>query len=210
MSWSLSALGTWEQCPLKYKLRYKDKLVDKPGEAAVRGIDNHALIESFLKGEVEMLPSVLSFYQNFLTGLRLYPIFPEHRIALDKDWNLTKWEEGWLRCVLDLKLMDGTGVVLYDWKTGKMYDDHYDQKELYALACFSENPEVQRVRAVHVYLDLNKSTDRTYERSDMPLRREKWQARVDKMERDTTYIPNPSWKCRYCSFSKAKGGPCQF
>lgn len=210
MSWSLSSLGTWEQCGLKYKLKYVDKISDRPSEAATRGTDNHALIEAYLKGEVAILPSVLSFYQSFLSGLKLYPVFPEHRIALDKNWSLVDWKDGWFRCVLDLKLIDGTGAVVYDWKTGKMYDDHYDQKELYALAVLSENPEITRVRSVHVYLDLNKHTERTYERSDLISRRQGWEARVSKMEADKEYIPNPSWKCRFCSFSKFKGGPCQF
>lgn len=210
MSWSLSSLGTWEQCPLKYKLKYKDKIPDKPSVAAARGTDNHALIEAYLKGEIELLPSVLSFYQQFLSGLKLYPIFPEHKIAVNASWQPVNWSDGWLRCVLDLKLRDGTGAVIYDWKTGKMYDDHYDQKELYSLAVFSEDPDVQRVRAIHVYLDLNKITERTYERGDIALRRERWQSRVDKMEKDASYIPNPTWKCRYCPYSREKGGPCQF
>lgn len=209
-SWSLSSLGTYEQCGLKYKFRYIDKIPDKPSEAAARGIDNHALIEGFLKGDIAMLPNVLSFYQPFLSGLKLYPIFPEHRIGLARDWSPTGWKEAWYRAVLDLKLVDGTGVVVYDWKTGKPYDDHYEQKEIYSIAVLQEHPEVSRVRAVHVYLDLNKHTERTYDRSDLVPRRQQWENRVAKMETDANYIPNPSWKCRYCSFSKMKGGPCQF
>lgn len=183
---------------------------DKPGESAQRGIDNHALIEAYLKGEIELLPSVLSFYQNFLTGLKLYPIYPEHRIAVSKEWKLVDWTNGWLRCVLDLKLRDGTGAVVYDWKTGKMYDDHYQQKQLYSIAVISEEPEIKRVRAVHVYLDLNKHTERTYERPELEAARSQWESRVAKMAADTEFIPNPTWKCRFCSFSKFKGGPCQF
>ena len=178
--------------------------------SAARGTDNHALIEAYLKGEVEILPSVLSFYQAFLSGLKLYPIFPEHCISLNKEWKLTEWKGAWFKAVLDLKLRDGTGAVVYDWKTGKMYDDHYDQKELYAIAVLSEDPEITRVRSVHVYLDLNKHTERTYERSDLVGRRQGWEDRVRKMEADKEYIPNPSWKCRFCSFSKDKGGPCIF
>lgn len=209
-SWSLSSLGTWEQCPLKYKFKYLDKIPDKPSDAASRGTNNHALIEAFLKGEVELLPSALSFYQQFLTGLKLYPIFPEHKIAVNAEWQLVNWNDGWLRCVLDLKLKDGTGVVIYDWKTGKIYDDHNQQKELYAIAASVEDPEATRVRAVHVYLDLNKHTERTYERSELVFSRRKWEARVAKMQADSTFIPNPTWKCRFCAFSRFKGGPCQF
>jgi CRISPR/Cas system-associated exonuclease Cas4 (RecB family) len=210
MSWSLTSLGTWEQCGLKYKFRYVDRIKDKPSDQAQRGTDNHALIEGYLKGEIELLPSVLSFYQSFLSGLKLYPIYPEHRIALDSEWKPTAWETAWFRCALDLKLKDGTGIVIYDWKTGKMYDDHYDQKQLYAIAAAAEDEEAKRVRAVHVYLDLNKHTERTYERSELEAARLFWSARVAKMEKDKDFIANPTWKCRFCSYSKHKGGPCQF
>src|SRR3977135_3484792 len=102
MGWSLSSLGTYEQCGLKYKLKYLDRKEDKPSVSAARGTDNHALIEAYLKGEIAILPSVLSFYQAFLSGLKLYPIFPEHRISLTKEWAPTEWKGAWFKAVLDL------------------------------------------------------------------------------------------------------------
>lgn len=216
MSWSLSALGTYEKCPASYKFRYIDKVpTPAAGGAAARGTELHGAIEHFLTGKTETLPNEINFYTQYLNELKKKAIFPEHRIALKRDWTPTGWdsEDRWYKGILDLKAIESpqaTEATVIDWKTGKIYDDHDDQKTIYSLAVFAEHPSVQRVRAVHVYLDLGKNREKVFSRDEVHQLRLAWEQRVERMDNDHDYIPNPSFKCRYCPYAKDKGGPCRF
>lgn len=216
MKWSLTKLTTSEQCHAKYKFRYKDHLKSKPGGAAARGIDNHKTVELFVKGEIDGLPPDLDFYQGFFTGLRATDKFPEHRVSLRRDLTVCEWDdpEVWVQAVLDLKVLCSPSIAnVYDWKTGKIYDDHDDQKELYALCVFAEHPEVREVRAIHVYLDLGQNREKTFHRDQVPDMWARWRTRVSFLERldeGGIFVPNPGFMCRYCPFSRSQGGPCRF
>jgi hypothetical protein len=223
-TWSLSSLGTYERCGFKYRLKYVEKIKETRSTSASRGVDNHAIVENFLKGTIQDVPEELGFYRNFFTGLKSYEIYPEHKISLTRAWTPTKWgaPDSWYRGVLDLKLIDRTrrldgekqelaqSAVVYDWKTGKIYPDHDDQKSIYSLAVLSEQPALYQVRAIHVYLDRNESREKTFHRDQVPELRKQWETRVQGLEQDPVFIPNPGFHCRYCSFSREKGGPCQF
>lgn len=230
MPWSLSSLGTYEKCGLKWKFKYVDRLPEARSTQANRGVDHHKSVEDFLTGASAALPDELGFYSQFFTGLKQYEIYPEHKISLSRDWNKTAWDssETWYRGVLDLKLISSYGevekencedctsvrypttAVVYDWKTGKIYPDHDDQKSLYSLALFSEHPTLQSVRAVHVYLDLNANREKTFHADQVHDLRKQWETRVQRLEQDPVLIPNPGFHCRWCGFSRSKGGPCQF
>lgn len=241
MRWSLSKLGTFTQCGAKYKFKYIEKAVEQRSLSASRGVDHHTAVERFLKSEIAELPQELSFYTQFLTEVRGHEIYPEHKIALTKDWTPTTWdaEDVWYTGILDLKLLlrsgnsggnseehqgeqsavpatDGKGepteAVIYDWKTGKIYPDHDDQKSIYSVAVYSEHPTVQSVRAMHVYLDLGKVREKEFHREQMHMLRKSWEDRVAPLERANPddLIPNPGFHCRWCGFSRAKGGPCKF
>lgn len=213
-TWSLSSLGTYERCGLKYRFKYVEKIKENRSTSASRGVDNHAIVENFLNGTIPDVPEELGFYRAFLTGLKKYEIYPEHKIALTKQWTQTKWgaPDSWYRGVLDLKLIqrDKNEGVVYDWKTGKIYPDHDDQKSIYSLAVLSEQPALHQVRAIHVYLDRNESREKTFHRDQVPELRKQWESRVQGLEQNPVYIPNPGFHCRFCSFSREKGGPCQF
>jgi hypothetical protein len=198
---------------LKYKLRYIDKLPDTRSAAANRGLDKHKSIEQFLKKEIDTLPIELNFYTQFLTGLRSYENYPEHKVALTVDWEPCAWDSeiAWYRGVYDLKLLQTPEeATVYDWKTGKIYEDHNDQKSLYSVAVFAEQPALRSVRAIHVYLDLNQSREKLFHAGEVRQLREQWASRAKKLEEDKEFIPNPGFHCRWCSYSKAKGGPCRF
>lgn len=220
MSWSLTSLSTYEQCPAKYKFRYVENVpvVQDPNSAAARGTEIHGTIEKFLRGELLALPTELNFYTAYLTNLRTKEIYPEHKVALNRNWEPVSWDadDRWYKGVLDLKALNGAGqtapteATVIDWKTGKIYPEHDDQKSIYSLATFAEHPSVQRVRAMHVYVDLGKNREITYDRQQMHQLRSSWDSRILRLEKEEEFIPNPSFKCRYCPFSRASGGPCKF
>jgi hypothetical protein len=213
MKWSLSALGVFEKCQLQYRFRYIDKLLSQRGEAASRGVEKHKIFEDVMTGARPALPMEFSYYEGYIKELKAQQIFPEHKVALTRDWQPTTWEDGWFRGILDVKVLKSeseAGVV--DWKTGKIYADHDDQKSIYSLATFAEHPAVQRVRAVHVYIDLGQQREKVYDRSEMHGMRSKWESRVTFLERTDPQdmIPSPGYHCRYCPYSAKAGGPCRF
>lgn len=213
MTWSLSKLKTYEQCPRKFQYRYIQRLEEKTkSQAATRGTNNHKIIEEFILGNTKVLPEDLNFYQPWLSSLKETDAYPEHKVALTTEWKVTGWEDpdADLRSILDLKVVQPDRIHVYDWKTGKIYPDHDDQKELYALTAFAEHPNVNVVISTHVYLDLNKNREKTYHRDEVPSTQKRWERRVRKMYAEEEFIPVPQFFCRYCPYSKAQGGPCQF
>jgi hypothetical protein len=209
--WSLSSLSTYEKCPAQYKYRYIDGLTSAKGAAAARGVSTHAVVEGYLKGELTAVTSELSFYQGFLDELKKAGAKSEEKLALTKSWEPTAWDGAWWRGILDcLVFPTPEEAILYDWKTGKIYPDHDDQKALYSLAVLSTFPAVRFVRAVHVYLDLGKNQQKGYSQSQVHMLREFWGNRVARLERDVNFITKPGFYCRYCPFSRAQNGPCKF
>lgn len=224
-SWSLSAWNLFDRCKFAYKCRYVLKLPDPrpPGGPAQRGIDTHKTIEDNLLHSHPLTQELENKWGSAFKEIKNYPFQVEHKIALDRNWQPTNWlggmmgEPPWLKMVLDLKVQKGQGYTVYDWKTGKEYPEHYDQKELYALGVMSEHPEVKSIKSVHVYLDLGKQTAREYHRDSLNARRTQWNSKAQKMEEfvklgadHSGWIPEPNFLCRYCAYSKANGGPCKF
>lgn len=237
-SWSLSALGCYEKCQLKARYKYVDRVAEARGAAASRGVDFHKDIELFLLGETTTLPEKLSYYHQWFTELKRYEIYPEHKIALKRDWSLCEWEnpEVWYKGVLDLKVIrraavhlpsESEGVsssrpaeaapneiIIYDWKTGKIYPDHHDQRTLYSVAAFAEHPTVLQVRAIHVYVDLRQLREETFHRDQMHELRKPWEDSANQfleaLKSPDGMIPNPTFHCNWCGYSIRKGGLCRF
>jgi len=212
MRWSYSKLGMYKECPAKVKYRYIDKLPSTPGPAAARGVAIHAKIESYLKGEStigEM--EEVNFYGDWLARLRVLGAQPELKIAVKKDWSPCGWEDPdvWGVGVIDAWLP--SAPIAWDWKTGKVYEeDHFAQRELYTAMLFGHVPDAYEVKFSHVYVDIHKERTTTFHRNTIPDLRKRWSDKISIMEADTIMAPNPSFKCRWCPYSKQSGGPCDF
>lgn len=212
MSFSLTKITTHEKCALKYKFRYILNLPETKGPAAQRGVDLHKNIEDYIREEIP-LPAELSHYQSWLLSMRGDTSFPEHKIAVDEHWKVCGWEDphAYMRSVIDLKYVyTPQSVVNYDWKSGKIYDDHVDQKTLYAAVVSAEHPEALEIRSIHVYVDLGKNTEQVYHRDQIPTMQQRWDQRIESVAEDSEYIPSPGYHCVWCGYSKKVGGPCRF
>jgi hypothetical protein len=212
MSFSLTKITTHEKCALKYKFRYILDLPELKNAAATRGVDNHKSIEDFIRDGTPLPPN-LDYYHGWLESMRGPMAFPEHKIAVNEEWQLCGWEDpdAYMRSVIDLKyVLSPDLVVNYDWKTGKIYPDHVDQKELYAAMVSAEHPEAFEIQSIHVYVDLNKNTDRAYHRDLIPSIKTRWDARIASVKNDQEHIPSPGYHCTWCGYSRKVGGPCRF
>jgi hypothetical protein len=213
IQWSLSKLSTYEKCGAQYDYKYNQKLPYSTSPSAGRGVQIHSLVESYVKGTVSELPAELGFYKAFLDHVKSYGdrAYPEVRLSVDASWQPVEWDQGWWRGILDLLVMlkDSPTAHIYDWKTGKIYDDHDDQKELYAAAVFSTYPAIREIKTFHVYLDLHKTVPKDFHRDQLNAIQTRWRDKANQLTIED-YSPSPGFYCTWCSYSRRNKGPCKF
>jgi hypothetical protein len=211
---SYSAISTWEDCPRKLFYRHIErvKIDAPPSPAMLRGLEMHKLAENFLLGQHEGdLPPPLDFYQDYFTGLRQYTLEPEWKFGLTPDFELGDFDDPQIliRGVVDLKMVSDT-LDVFEFKTGKIYDEHVNQMNLYSIPAMLAHPEFETVKVTAVYFDQQDSIEETFLRSSMFIHIDHWKAKVAKIKSDEVFMPKPAYRCRWCEFSRHNGGPCQF
>jgi hypothetical protein len=226
-SWSYSRWAQYEECPLKAKLKFLDKLEpkEKPDRKALdRGTDIHALADEFIRGKLTPLPKELQLFKGEFTAARkLKGVATELEVAYDNEWNKCDWKDwdrAWVRIKIDLMMPPLRGakpfVKIVDHKTGRLKETQYDpQLELYAISGLLEYPQAQSAITELWFLDAGeirpkKPKEGTYARKDLPKLIKLWEQRVQPMLTDTKFAPKPGMYCPWCEYSKAKGGPCKF
>lgn len=216
MTWSLSRLKTYETCHAKFNYRYNLGAADTyRSPQADRGIDLHKGIENAIlgTGPLPQQAVYLESYINGLAGQGHILVRPEFRIELARGWQPTGVDAPvWYVGILDLLSLDKSAkkATVDDWKSGKIYPDHGEQRQLYAIATFRLYPELEEVLTQFHYFDLSRTNAVTFFRYHVDPTIERWNQRVEKMEQETEFMPMPGFHCRYCSFSNARGGPCRF
>lgn len=211
MRHSYTKVSMYMECPAKKRYRYDQRLPTPVNPAAARGTEYHSQLESSINGAPPN--DELSFYHSYITELRSRGAVAEFAFALRRDWTITEWDAAdcWLLGKADVWVPSVPLAHVQDWKTGKIYDSHEKQGEFYSTALFSYVPEAYEVKATFIYTDLKKERSKTYHRDMLESLRSRWTARIERMERDTVCAPTPTWfGCKFCPFSKAKGGPCHF
>ena len=209
---SYSAVKMHEQCARKYKFVKIDKLQDKSGEAANRGKIIHEEIEAILKGGLPMLSEDIAYLDDKLANWLKLKAASEMTIAVDKEWNPVLYNDpiAMFRGVIDLYLENGPEATIIDFKTGK-HRDYSDQVSVYAALVMSCKPHIEYVKTAIEFLDLAKTDEyKLITRADLPRLQVQLKHRLENVEKDKIFSPNPSFLCNYCNFSKKSGGPCKW
>jgi CRISPR/Cas system-associated exonuclease Cas4 (RecB family) len=216
---SHSRMKTHEQCPRKAKYKFIDKLKEPSNEAMERGSTIHKELENWMielldKGESDVpIPSTGAYAAVQARVKELveegYSISPESQVAFTREWEPCDWfaPNTWMRVVYDFVAVGPDHVVVADYKTGKVYDDHEEQAKLYAMGCFHEH-DVSSVEVVFYYLDQSSMQVYNYTRDDIYLLNVGILERANRVNMDRLFPTNPSYKCRWCHFRKENGGPC--
>jgi len=213
MSWSYSKLSTYERCPAMKKYRYDLKVevsrVDSP--QAQRGTALHEDLERNLGKTVYEVPE---WMRPHMPHLEKYQSGKKELVVrLTEDWKPVV-EDHWLICIIDLNhIEDDKYATVIDYKSGKRYETHQEQIELYNLSVLAQNPEVERVEGKCYYLDEPPGgwgpPVFTF-REQFEAVRKRWEDRVAMMDCDTEGAPRPGYYCRWCDYRKENGGPCPF
>lgn len=215
-AWSYSRWSTYRTCPRQFRYKVIDRLPEPPSPVLERGIAIHTALEKFVRGSLTKLPADVRHVSTNLRKYKRIGADPEVEVCFNSKWERTGWfdHDAWLRIKIDLKCVVDERVELIDHKTGKVNPErHTEQLELYALAALLTVPERDVASTGVWYVD---HEDRPrwlalYERSAATIRREKarWRATIKPMMTDRTFKPKPGYPCRWCAYSKTKGGPCE-
>lgn len=205
------------------------KIFEPENPAFVKGNMIHGFAESFIKGtgKAPVIIPELAVVKDRLTTYRKMKAMVEQDWAFTKDWLPTQWNnwnDCWLRIKVDVcAVTPGSKkpklpalVQITDWKSGKIYPEHSQQRSLYALGALqlvelgklADGAKDVKVIAEHLYTDTTQSATEEYTMKDLPGLKNEWMTRIKQMMTDTVYKPKTGFHCRYCRFRKSNGGPC--
>jgi hypothetical protein len=183
-----------------------------------RGLAVHASVESFVKKEsTELHTEIHKEVRPALDYLLAREGWvSEQPFYFNSKWELTtkEAEDRSLTMILDLYRLDESEKLIesFDVKTGKQYDSHWDQLFLYGTGLLSAYTWANRAHLGNIYTDVPKQPIRDFflTKDEVPAKQIEYDRRVDRMFNDDLLMPQPGIYCRWCNFSRSKGGPCKF
>jgi hypothetical protein len=225
-SWSYSVYTQYCKCPLSVRFDKVDRIriVEPPNPHFIKGDLVHKAAENYIKTLGKKEPKVI----KELTGVAgLLVKFRALKAQVERDWAFTKayeptsWyaDNAWLRIKTDVNAVqpgEPPLVQIVDWKTGRIYDEHKQQRSLYALGglqliSLDQIPGAEKgspLEAQHVYTDTGFEATEMFGPKDLKRLKREWATRIRTMMSDTRYQAHPGFACRYCKFKKSAGGPC--
>lgn len=211
---SFSSIMTYKKCPASYNYKYNLGMRDDrpPGPAALRGTRIHNSIEEHYLADQpldEEIPAAIRPHIVAHKG-KCEDVRPEMKFALDPDFNPCEYdaEEAYVRGFMDNVFVYPDQLIVHEYKTGQVYDEHDQQKSLYALTMLCYFPEYESVTVEGIYIDKKKVVPSTYNRLQISAMKLMWKKDIDKMDLPI-YPARPGMHCRWCPASKKAGGPCQ-
>lgn len=208
---SFSKINLYERCALQYKFRHVDGLETEKAPQAARGTAIHASIEGNLKGEKTTLHRAATYLFPIVREAKANNARVEHKIAFNRAFKLVKWKDplAYFRLVIDSWFVSNATAHIQEWKSGKMYDDHADQRAIYGMGAILSNPVVDNAVVTTHYLDLKKdSAPLLMDTRQATLTAQALAERVARLEREKLFVPRPGYYCSWCPYSRHKGGPC--
>lgn len=217
-AWSFSRWNDYRKCAKFAYFKHVLRLKEPGNDAMARGAAIGEEAEKFAKAKkrAKCPPSLATFEQEF-RDLQGRVIMSEEEWAFTSAWTKTGWfdRDAWCRVKVDCAYVDEARniLVVIDYKTGKINEQHLEQLSLYALAGLLMEPTVDGVEVQLWYLDQGvqkPDEQKIYPRSDEAKLKKEWAKNTKPMLSDGRFAEKPGNACRWCHFSKAKGGPCKY
>lgn len=217
-TWSYSRLSVFEQCPLRARLAYVDKIpeparplpagkIEHPNE---RGTRIHTGAELYVTKDVELLPELVPFKEEIDQLKALFKdgkVSVEGEWAYDSEWVPTSWlsDTAWLRMKLDAMVhISDTAAAVIDHKTGKKSGNeikHAEQGQLYQLGAFMRFPKLEKVTVEFWYIDQDDITRHDFTREQGMKFFNSLNERAKRMTDATFFPPKPNiYNCRWCPY----------
>lgn len=216
-NWSYTKLIDFEQCPYRVKLKHIDRLPEAKAPAAERGTQIHQYAEDYVCGKLKKLPGELAKFSNEFEVLRSEykqgHVSLEGEWGFDKNWMPTDYKTAWLRVKGDTVVVRPDLALVVDYKTGQSYGKevtHGEQVQLYSIATFIRNPDLEKITVELWYLDKDELRSTTYTRAQALRYVQTFAKRAERMLSEKIFPANPNlYTCKWCSFGPQKGGQCE-
>jgi len=211
--WSYSSYSIWSGCPHRYLLEKVMRLRTPSSPQMVRGETIHKYAENFVKGLIRGIPKDLRRFETEFKTLRKAKAKAEAPWGISPEWKPVDFHAGWLRLKLDASLSDAKGhdIHVIDYKTGRVYDTHETQSDIYAASTLPYFPKLRTVNVEFWYLDhghLGQSPFK-YTLKEVQALQKDWTKKALKMLGDRRFRPTPSKEtCKWCPHRADKGGKC--
>lgn len=199
--------------------------MEPPNPHFIKGDRVHAEADAFITSIGKKEPLISKELKGVtvrLQFLRKLKAQVERDWAFTKDYVPTSWfgDKAWLRVKTDACAVEPIVpplIHIIDWKTGRVYDEHRQQRSLYALAglqlaSLGQIPGATKdsnLVAAHDYTDTGFTATETFTPKDLKKLKKEWASRICGMMSDTRYQMHEGFHCRFCRFRKSNGGPCQ-
>ncbi len=211
---SYSALHEYEKgCPRRVFYARVERRPDPLGPAAQRGNRIHEATYKHLVQNQDF-PREMEKMRKHLTQLKgdIYELECEGDWAVNRNWDPTEWlaDDVYIRCKTDVLALAGDKTRTIDFKTGREYEHHVEQMELQALFTFIRNEHVNALTCELWYVDQGEISSFKVKRKEVDDLKSKFVPRVDKLLEETAWPERPGQGCKWCPFSRAKGGPCRY
>lgn len=196
-------------------VEHKHVLRDLPKEVASEamkwGIRVHEALEKRLYGDP--LPDAMKRWDHLCVQLDAKKPTPEMKVGINAKGEARGFfdEDVWLRGKIDVTVAFGDTAVLFDWKTGKRYENP-DELEIHAVLLKARHPQLRMITGHYVWLK-DDAVGKPHDLSSTDAKLEEIYARANvvKFAIEKGYFPpqqNPlcGWcPVKTCEFNTNKG-----
>src|SRR5215471_1385990 len=203
---SYSALSLFEECPKAYMLGYYEGIDTPSGPAAELGSRLHKACERYLKGEIDLqlLPLQLVPIKPMLLDFKGKSAISEEVWLVTKNWDYQEEEtpETAFKAIIDIHYVWQDWLYIWDLKTGRRWDSHYDQLYSYTPMGMVKYPDVKGVVAAPLYLD-GPGSAKTFPREMLKAIQDQWSERWGKLFQNQDWGKNEGPEsCRWCEYPR--------
>ncbi len=227
-SWSYSVYNQYMKCPMSvmFDKVMRIRISEPFNPAFEKGNKVHKAAETYIAAPGRA-PSIIEELKTVTTRLKKFRAL---KARVEQDWTFTRqwlpttwndWANGWLRIKVDVCAEEKAPPLIHitDWKTGKIHDEHKQQRSLYALGglqlvdlgLLAKDVKKKDVKLIaeHVYTDTTQTATEEFTMKDLKPLKDEWERRIKYMMSDTRYAAKPGYHCRWCKFRASNGGPCE-
>lgn len=210
--WSYTAASMFK-CPKLYREVYLKGNRQPQGPSALRGEQIHQLSEYYLKGKITGgVPGALRKLQAEFKGLKAMAPVVEKFWGVDRDWHFVRGK-GWCVMKMDAAVLPtwkNPVLDMIDIKTGRMYESHEAQGELYVAIGFARTSWIESASTEFWYTDQGEIIRREYDRTEIKQLVAKWKEKGEEIMTAKKFPAIPSKDvCMWCHIRSDRGGKCE-
>lgn len=216
-AFTYSRLNDYDQCRLLFKLRHIEKRKEPDSPHFVKGNRIHEGIDMYLKKRANGIPLEAKPLAKELSALRNdKTLRGEEAWGFDDSWEplpVTGYfsKRDHIRAKIDaLRSIKDTAIVI-DFKSGQVRDASEDQVRFYGVLTLLRELKFKIAKLQLWFVEHGQIKE--YEpvlRKDVAALKKGYADRFKKIQMTSVFEPTPGVYCRWCPFSKHKGGPCKF